>query len=269
MDKESGLAEAAAAIPDDVIPAQEESTQPTEPTTGQPVEATEEAPAQETEQAPEQEVQTTETDTPTPVEDSSTASEEVEEDVAYQPQYQPQPIDFSQLPQDADGNVDAQAFAQAMQNQQAEVLAAAREQARAEFAEQRREEKAWDKAMETYPQLKENKDLRDMVQSARIGSFTDRLSRGVANPKLEDPKAVAEKLFKHITTAKKEGYEQAQTNVKVQEGAHLETSNVQSNEKATTQSNAWEHLGSSNPHETKQAVDSILKDMFDKGTLKI
>lgn len=201
-------------------------------------------------------------DTPQVQEESSPASE-VEEDYT---SYQPAPLDINQLPRDPENPeyVDNNALLAALSAQ-------AREQARAEFAEQRREEKLWQDAEKAHPELADNKELRELVHNSRLGSLQAQLASGVQAPKIQTPKQIADKIFGQISSAKKEGYTQAQTNVEVQEGAHLETSNVTSQSTAdSTPVGLVDKLGSTQSgQEKKQYVDQILKGMFDRGDLSI
>ena len=222
-----------------------------------------EAPKQEQTEAQPAVEEKVETPAQAPVEETSTTSEVVEspstEDVDEDPelpQWQPQNIDINQLPRDPENPdyVDPQAYAQAIQQQAIEA-------ARREIAEQRQEEKLWDKATEAYPELKENKDLRDLVYNSRMGEMI-----AGRNP---SPKAVADRLFKHIQSARQSGVQQAQTNVTVQESARLETSNTRSNDNAVDRSGLMGQLSSYDARTKDAAVDALLKDMFDSGDLKL
>lgn len=220
------------------------------------------APEQEAPQAVAPEVQpevSEETSTTSEVVENASAPEEspVEQDDEYQvPQYQPSEIDLNALPRDPENPefVDPQAYAQALQQQ-------AREAARQEFLEQRAEEKLWEKAQETYPELKTNKELRDLVHNSRMGE--------ILNGKNPTPKAVADRLFKYLNVAKADGAKQAQANVVVQESARLETSSTRSNEGSVDRSSLISKVASFNAHERDSAVDMLLKDMFDSGDLKL
>lgn len=219
------------------------------------------APAQDAPQAETPEVQqevSEEASTTSEVaETPSTQSEQpIEDDEADYPQYQSTEIDLNALPRDPENPeyVDPQAYAQALQQQ-------AREAARQEFMEQRREEKLWEKAQEAYPELKTNKELRDLVHNSRMGEFVVG-----KNP---SPKQVADRLFKYLNVAKADGAKQAQSNVVVQESARLETSSTRSNENSVDRSSLLGKVSSYNSQERDSAVDMLLKDMFDSGDLKL
>ena len=133
---------------------------------------------------------------------------EIEEDYGY-PDYQlPQNpgLDFSKLPVGEDNLINPEALASAITQQIATAEERATLRAQQSFQEQQAETRAWEKAYEKYPDLKTNKELRDMVQQTRIGQFTDAMNRtkNPAEVKFSTPMQVAEKFFKHIGTAKQE-----------------------------------------------------------------
>lgn len=147
---------------------------------------------------------------------------EEEEDIDSLPYRQPvppAPVDVNNLPTNPDGTIDPNVFAEAVYNQ---ALQAANAQAQQTVQEQLQEQKLWQQAEKSYPQLAENKELRSMVHNTRLGEMA--ASLGEKNP---TPKQVADKLFKQINSAKASGVEQATNNVRVQESATLESaSNV-------------------------------------------
>lgn len=215
------------------------------------------APEQEAPQAEEPQVQEVSEETSTTsevVEQPSTPEPVEDEEPVYQ--YQSSEIDLDSLPRDPENPeyVDPQAYAQALQQQ-------AREAARQEFMEQRQEERLWEKAQDAYPELKTNKELRDLVHNSRMGE--------IVNGKNPTPKAVADRLFKYLNVAKADGAKQAQSNVAVQESARLETSSTRSNENAVDRSSLVQKVSSYNSAERDSAIDTLLKDMFDKGDLKL
>ena len=217
------------------------------------------APEQEAPQAVAPEVQpevSEETSTTSEVVEQPSTPEQSYEEEAVIPQYQPSEIDIDSLPRDPENPeyVDPRAYAQALQQQ-------AREAARQEFAEQRAEEKLWEKAQEAYPELKTNKELRDLVHNSRMGE--------IVVGKNPSPKQVADRLFKYLNVAKADGVKQAQSNVVVQESARLETSSTRSNENSVDRSSLLGKVASYNSQERDSAVDMLLKDMFDSGELKL
>lgn len=190
---------------------------------------TTEAPVAEVQEQP-TEVEQVETPTEAPTEaqapeqTNEVQETEEEEDVElptynqFQTTQQQPPVDINQLPVDAEGNVDPNAFAQAIYQQ---AVTAANAQAQQTVAEQLREQRLWQQAEKSYPELATNKDLKAMVHNARLGEMASTL--GEKNP---TPKQIADRLFKQINTAKASGVEQATNNVRVQQSATLESAST-------------------------------------------
>lgn len=153
------------------------------------------------------------------VETTEVQEEVQEDDDDYLPHYtetQELPdFDLTNLPADENGLVDLNAYAEAMKQRDVTLMEQARAAARQEFLEQRQEERAWSKAVEKYPQLKGNRELRDLIHQTRMGSIVEG-----KNP---TPLQIADQLFKHLGTAKTEGYQQAKTTETIQKSASLET----------------------------------------------
>lgn len=196
--------------------------EPTEVVQEQPVEQSiEEAPQEQQVETPAPEQ--TEEVAPEQVPEQTNEVQETEEEELELPTYnqfqntqQQQPIvDVNNLPVDQEGNVDPNAFAQAIYQQ---AVSAANAQAQQTVAEQLREQRLWQQAEKAYPDLATNKDLKSMVHNARLGEMATSL--GEKNP---SPKQVADRLFKQINTAKASGVEQATNNVRVQQSATLES----------------------------------------------
>lgn len=179
------------------------------------------------------------------------------EDLPSYPQYQQQqqtPIDISQLPMDAEGNVDPNAFANAIyQNavQQANV------QAQRTVNEQLREQKLWQQAEKAYPEIATDKELRGMVNNARLGEMA--ASLGEKNP---SPKQVADRIFKKINTARASGVEQATNNVRVQNSATLESS-------STTGSGDTQRIQQAAFSGDQDARRQYLRNLMDSGEIKL
>jgi hypothetical protein len=228
----------------------------------QPVEVPQEVeqPALHEEQAePTQEVEQpveTEQVFETPQVEQVIEDDEVEDLPSY-PQYQQQqqtPIDISQLPMDAEGNVDPNAFANAIyQNavQQANV------QAQRTVNEQLREQKLWQQAEKAYPEIATDKELRGMVNNARLGEMA--ASLGEKNP---SPKQVADRIFKKINTAKASGVEQATNNVRVQNSATLESS-------STTGSGDTQRIQQAAFSGDQDARRQYLRNLMDSGEIRL
>jgi len=174
-----------------------------------------------------------------------------------------QPFDWSNLPQDVEGNIDPNAFAAAINQQITQATEVARQQARMEAQEQIKEQKLWEQAETSYPELKQDKELRDMVKNARWGEWV--ATNGQKNP---SPKAIADKIFNKIGQAKKMGVEQAQNNVRIQESAVLETASNTAT--ASPQAELRTRVASANSREQKDtATTELLKTLIDSGDIKI
>ena len=174
-----------------------------------------------------------------------------------------QPFDWSNLPQDVEGNIDPNAFAAAINQQITQATEVARQQARMEAQEQIKEQKLWEQAETSYPELKQDKELRDMVKNARWGEWV--ATNGQKNP---SPKAIADKIFNKIGQARKMGVEQAQNNVRIQESAVLETASNTAT--ATPQAELRTRVASANSREQKDtATTELLKTLIDSGDIKI
>lgn len=183
------------------------------------------------------------------------------------PQYgqapQLQPFDWNNLPQDVEGNVDPNAFAAAINQQIANATESAKQEARKEAQEQIREQKLWEQAENVYPELKQDKDIRDMVKNARWGEWV--ATNGQKNP---SPKQVADKLFNKIGAAKKQGVDQAQNNVRIQESAVLETASNTGN--AAPQSELRTRVSTANTRQQQEsATNDLLRNLIDTGDIKI
>lgn len=198
----------------------------------------------------------------TPTEPAPQAEEE-EERYQYQVP-QSQPIDFNNLPVNEDNQVDPNMLAGSIN----QSISAAEERAfaRAQQAmqEQRVEEKSWDRAYDKHPELKENKELRDLVHRARLGEVTDLLSRtqDPSSVKLPTPSQVADKFFKNLATAKAAGMKQANENTVVQASAHVETAGRRTNDGSDSRSKLFQQLKNPNKEVSKKAGQELLKDML-------
>lgn len=171
------------------------------------------------------ETQTTAEDQPASTEQSvdqsdESAGEEDEPKLYRAPEFQQPQIDFSKLPMDAEGNVDPNAFAAALSDMQNKTLEQARAIAREEYAQARYENDLWSKAEKQYPQIAQNPELRELVQSTRYGL--------IATGKNATPAQAAAKIFKHIQQAGQAGAAASKQSVTVQRSAQLETSSVRS-----------------------------------------
>jgi len=179
------------------------------------------------------------------------------EDLPTYPQYQQQqqsPIDISQLPMDAEGNVDPNAFANAIYQN---AVQQANAQAQQTVQEQLREQKLWQQAEKAYPEIATDKELKGMVHNARLGEMA--ASLGEKNP---TPKQVADRIFKKINTAKASGVEQATNNVRVQNSATLESS-------STTGSGDNERIQTAAMSGDENARRQYLRSLMDSGEIRL
>ena len=239
---------------------------PAEPTAPPPQD--EPAQQQTTDQvaAPEQ---TTEA---TPVTDTTSASQEApvetatEDDVQqFNPVAPVPPLDFSQLPTDENNLIDPNALAQQINQRIAMAEQNATQRAQQIYAEQEQEKRLWEKTYDKYPDLKNNKELQSLVQQARIGEATDILSRArtaedAAAAKLPTPSQIADRLFKHLGTAKTEGMQQAQVNTVIQKSAQLETAGRKSDVSADSVAQARSNLNNPNKQIADKARSELLKN---------
>lgn len=245
------------------VPQETAQDQPQE-TAPQPQAEVQEETQEQTEVAPEQASEVTEA--------PETSAEVVEDDYddvdmspTPVPQTDIQPIDWNALPRDPSNPdyVDPNAFAQVLHNQQQQAIAAASAQARAEVQEQLREQKLWQQAEKAYPELASNREMREMVKNARLGEMASSL--GKKNP---SPKQTADRLFKQVQEARKQGVQQAQNNVRVQQSATLETASTTAptDNKANLQQAV---LGARSVEERSEANRALLRQMMDDGIIKV
>ena len=196
-----------------------EETPQTESQTQPPVEEAVTAPVEE---APVEATEANETDVTdeTPAEDNATVEgsdiqasasetqEEDEEDTTFVAPTVPAAVDIQQFI-DANGNLDVAAFNAAQAAQIQAAVSAAVQQS----ANERKYERTWDKAFEAYPELRKNKELRNMVQAIHANS--------PATGKYLSPKQAAEKFLGFAGAAKQQGIKAATQTRTVQAAAGL------------------------------------------------
>lgn len=165
-------------------------------------------------ETPDQETTVEQPDAPT----EEAPAEEPEEDEVYEEIQIPElpRIDLTKVPMDAEGNLDPNALLQQIELQNRAAVEQAVAITRAEMQQQAREEKLWNKAVDKYPDLKSNRELRDLVHKSRVGSIIEG-----KNP---TPLEVADTLFKHLGQQEIKGAKNATESVRVQRSATLETS---------------------------------------------
>lgn len=184
--------------------------------------------------------------------------EETEDEVfeQFQPTYGNVPaLDLSRLPQDEDGNVDANALAQAIaQRDQALLSQAANMVQQAE--ERREEEKLWNKAFEAHPELRSDKALAEEVNALRFGLFAKDINSGKQSRMLS-PTQAYQRLNKRFAQAEAKGVQQATESVKVQESVYTQpTANAGS--ASADDSDLFRKMRSPNRAEADAAADAIL-----------
>lgn len=183
------------------------------------------------------------------------------DETPYQPkQFQPQPIDFSQLPTDEAGNVDPNAFAQVLAQRDQQLLAAANQQMQEQFVQMRQEERLWGKAEKAYPEISTNKELRQLVQQTRYGI--------IASGKNASPLEAAKQIFKHTQAARQAGQTQAKESVRIQQSAGLETSSVQTNTSPGT-GDLMSRIGSTDKRDAESARQALYQKWISDGTIKM
>lgn len=197
-------------------------------------------------------------------------------------QSQVPPLDVRQFT-DQYGNVDMSQFTQAMkardealvaQVQQnlssqltgritQDVLQQAAQQAQQIATQQvmsaKAEERAWEQTFKKYPQVKENKELRDQIHKMRIGEVA-LTNRNVS------PVKMADRYFSQITAARQEGVRQATVQTETQAVAHLESSSTTDPKNLQTQ-NQWANIANRDRRTSEAARTSLLKQMMADGKL--
>jgi len=181
------------------------------------------------------------------------------------------------------GNVDMAKFTQAMQlrdqalvaqvqqsvtaNYQTDyqaVLKQAVEQASQTATQQvmaaKTEERAWERTFDKYPQVKQNKDLRDQIHKMRMGEVA-------ITGKNVSPVKIAERYFAQMALARNEGVRQATTQTEVQAVAHLETASNTASDKGLKAQTDWGKIDSRDRRESTAARESLLKQMLADGKL--
>jgi hypothetical protein len=174
-----------------------------------------------------------------PVEEQGQATlttEAEEEDISYQ--LPTQPYEF----QAQDGYVDPNTVAQEIHNR---VL----EQVRFE----RSEAKAWEKIEQKYPQVKNDKELREIILNQRVANAYQ--GKNVALPKIADT------IMSRFTTAKSEGRAEANVSRKIQKSASLETSTA--NQGDSKQNDTWDRISNGD----SRAADDLFSQWIKEGKI--
>lgn len=168
-------------------------------------------PQEEAPQTEEQEATPVETETPV-----ETPAEEETFEIPTQQQVRPLTQEDLQInPETGDVNVDA--LLQTFNERINEAVQVSTSQSVNEVELKAKYDKSWADAEAEFPELKSDKEKRDMVYAIHADTV-------VGGKKYLSPKAAAAKLFGIANKAKTEGIEAAQESSKVQDSARLETS---------------------------------------------
>lgn len=278
-------------------PAEADTT--AEPTT-EVVEQTEEVPAEKTPvEALKESVQVEDDDddlypTFNPQQPQPVPQAQVQPQTPQTPQVPSQPQVPQQVPQipqldpsqftDQYGNVDTAKFAQAMRvrdeqlagqissnltsqmtgnltNLATAISAQAKQEATNQIMALEADKRAWERTFVKYPQVKENKELRDQIHKMRLGEIA-------VTGKPVSPSKMADRYFSHIAAAREDGVKQATQTVKVQATAHLETADNTASDKGLKTQKNWDNVGDRNRRTAESARTDILKNWLADGTLK-
>lgn len=207
-----------------------------------------EVPEEQNEQPVENSIETVENVTEETQETNQETTEEVTTEVAdeviddpisaYTPYVQPQPYQFNQQ----DGYVDP-----------AEVAAQIEQRVLQQVTFQRQEAKQWETIEKKYPQVKADKDLRELILNQRIAEAV----QGQAG----NLNKIADRVMSRFSSAKSEGRAEANVSKKIQKAASLETST----------SNAGEQKGDDVMERISRgdqtATSELLNDWISKGLI--
>ena len=119
---------------------------------------------------------------------------------------------------------------------------------------QRTEERNWQKVEKQYPEIVEDKELRDLVHAARLNDVT-RGGKG-------DLEAAAKQVFNKLQAYKSQGKAQAQISETVQKSATLQTQTAKSTP-ATTDSDLIDRMSRGD----KVASETLISKWLDEGKL--
>lgn len=122
------------------------------------------------------------------------------------------------------------------------------------------EKRGWDRTFTKYPQIRENKELRDQIHKMRLGEVA-------VTGKPVSPVKMADRYFAQIAAAREDGVKQATQTVQVQATAHLETADNTASDKGLQTRQNWERTASRNRNEAEGARRDILKQLLADGKL--
>lgn len=177
------------------------------------------------------------------------------------PDVQAPPFDFSKIPANENGELDAQALAQAFQEYGQEIAKTSTQNAAnmlQEMEERRQEERQWNKAFEKYPDLKNDKSLAEEVQALRFGLFANEINSGKQGNLITPTKAF-ERLNSRFAAKKVEGIKQATENTRVEESVYVEPTSNAGSVKESDEDALFKQMRSPDRTEADQAGFDFLK----------
>lgn len=185
------------------------------------------------------------------------------------------PLDPKDFSNDV-GEIDTNAFAQAMQTRDEQLrqamvqditqqlIPSLQQQIGQVSAQQvtavKREERQWEQAFKKYPEIQENKELRDTVHQYRIGVLQ---TQGVEIT----PRQAADRVLKFSSQAKQQGAKEATQSVRIQASGHLETADNTASDRGLKQQQTLREIDSRDRRVATQAREDTLKDMLAKGLI--
>lgn len=118
---------------------------------------------------------------------------------------------------------------------------------------QRAEQKAWEKIEQKYPQVKNDKELREIILNQRVANAYQ--GKNVPLPKIADT------IMGRFTTAKSEGRAEANVSRKIQKAASLESSSA--NQGESKQDDTWDRIANGD----KAAADDLFSQWLKDGKI--
>lgn len=227
----------------------EENNAPVEQTQPTQTEVTE-TPTQET-NVPSQEVESTQVETPESTTETSTSTEPVSEPTTEYPEYDiTQYLRQEETPSfttDDTGYIDPKEF-------YSQVMRDVENRMEQKLRFQEAEKKVWSSIEAKYPEVKEDSDLREILNNQRIAD--------VASGGKGDLNKIAERLFGKLQTYQAKGKAQAQVSEKIQKSAALESSTAN-----TADTNKDADLMSRMRGGDQQARDELIASWLSSGKI--
>lgn len=139
------------------------------------------------------------------------------------------------------------------------VVQSAQYQSAKQFAELREEDRQWSKVYEKYPEVRENKKLRDLVHKQRLGNIT-------AGGKNDVVKA-AKEIFALRSEGLTEGKKSAQQSITRQKSADLETASTPTDTTSSRREELSILMTSRSRRVAEGARQQLLKDLIERGEI--